>query len=461
MNILEQLKTEHAQRDGLPVGEPLAGDANSADAPRVVERALERLYAGLERLAEGLRDLQPDVSVDYELDGVGRLTGLRQEEYAVCTLDVALPRFVFSFTCVGAKSISHVVDAAGQKDVIRDALENHGLDVRIDDLSTWRYVITVMPRVAVRLVFEPGPDASSIRITAHNLDGLGVKLYSLHPDVVRDDLLSEIGKLVLRRKNRFAEFAGNTVSGNIREGWQERVRARERSRAKESGTARAQDEPKRSGLLGLLRGRGATAPAPAPVQAPVARASAIAPDLNNLAEPEKGDKGLIEWDGAVPPEPARTPPASVQPVSAASPHPASAPSPHPASTPSSRSASTPPPRPASVPSPCPASAPTHASVGAPPAYAWLITSDVAAADTSASVGRRGPPGADSALTTARVVKEGEQFRLLNRKGQVRFLGMILGTYQGVEPLVDFGVARECFVIQYKRDGKWVRVRPTD
>jgi hypothetical protein len=60
-----------------------------------------------------------------------------------------------------------------------------------------------------------------------------------------------------------------------------------------------------------------------------------------------------------------------------------------------------------------------------------------------------------------VLKEGEHFRLLNREGQVRFLGMILGTYQGVEPLVDFGIARQCYVIQYRRDGKWVRVRPTD
>jgi hypothetical protein len=331
---------------------------------------------------------------------------------------------------VSAKSISRVVESTGQKDLIREALENHGLDVRIDDLSTWRYIITVMPRVGVRLVFEPGPDASSIRVTAHNLDGLGVKLYSLHPGVVRDDLLNEIGKLVLRRKNRFAEFAGNTVSGNIREGWQERVRARERSRAKESGASREQDEPKRSSLLGLLRGRGTTAPA----QAPATRASASAPDLNNQDQP---DEGIIEWDGAAPPAPARARPASVQPVSAASP------------------------RPASSPSPRPASAPKHAPVATAPAYAWLITSDVAAADTSASVGRRGPPGADPALTTTRVVKEGEQFRLLNREGQVRFLGMVLGTYQGVEPLVDFGIARECYVIQYKRDGKWVRVRPTD
>lgn len=427
MDILEQLKKERARRDGMPVGEPFAGDV--ADAPQVLERALERLYAGLERLADGLRDLQPDVSVDYELDGVGRFIGMRQEEYAVRTLDAALPRFAFSFTCVGAKSISRVVESAGQKDVIREALENHGLDVRIDDLSTWRYIITVMPRVSVRLVFEPGPDASSIRVTAHNLDGLGTKLYSLHPGVVREDLLSEVGKLVLRRENRFAEFAGNTVSGNIREGLQERLRARARSREKESGPAREQDEPKRSGLLGRLRGRGATGPAP--TSAPPKRASALAPDLNNLDEP---DEGIIEWDGAASREPARVQQARAQPANAPQ---------------------------VSAPSPRPVSAPTSARVGAPPAYAWLITSDVTAADTSALVGRRGPPGADSALTTSRVLKEGEHFRLLNREGQVRFLGMILGTYQGVEPLVDFGIARQCYVIQYRRDGKWVRVRPTD
>ena len=59
------------------------------------------------------------------------------------------------------------------------------------------------------------------------------------------------------------------------------------------------------------------------------------------------------------------------------------------------------------------------------------------------------------------LKGGARFRLTNRNGTARFSGMIAGSYQGVEPLVDFGMDHDCYVIEYLRDGKWVRVRPTD
>jgi len=411
VDILEQLKRERAQRDGA--GSDALPASEAGDAPAVLERALERLFAGLERLAEGLRELHPDVRVDYALDGVGKLTGMQQQDYAVLTVDAALPRFAFTFKCVGQKSVSRIADSSGQKDVISQALESHLLDVRIDDLSTWRYVITVMPMVPVRLLFEPGPDGASIRVTARNLDGLGSRIYSLHPDVVRNELFNEIGKLVLRRENRFAEFAGNIVSGDIREGLQQRVRARQESREQES--ASTQSEPRRRGLKDLLRGRDAAAPAPP------RRAAAGAPNLNDAGD---ADPGIIEWDGATPaPKRQARPPAPAAPA---------------ATLPGAAQA-----------------------VHEAPCYAWLVTADVKAADTSASVGRRGPPGADPALTTSRVLNEGQEFRLLSRDGEVRYLGKIAGKYQGVEPLVDFGIARECYVIQYRRGGEWVRVRPTD
>lgn len=428
MDILEQLKKEQAERAGLPRDEPMA-----SDTPRKLQRALERLYAGLERLAEGLRELAPNVRVAYDFDGVGKLTDLRQEGYAVQSLDAALPRFAFCFSCVGEKPLSRIVDSVGQKDVIREYLESHDVQVRVDDLSTWRYVITLVPKVPVRLVFEPSPDLESIRVTARNLDGLGSRLYSLHPDVVRNELMSEIGKLVLRRENGFAQLAGNVVAGDIRERLQARVRARQQSRAQEAGEP---DQDKgRGGLKGLLPGRDASASAPAPRRAP-----SIAP---NLSAEQDSEPGIIEWDAAsveqaTPSRPARAPePAAPPRVSVA---------------------------PASVPRAAQSLAarlgPSAPGTETPP-YAWLITSDVNAVDTAASVGRRGPRGADRALTTSRILKEGEQFRLLTREGDVRFRGAIAGKYQGVEPLVDFGIDRDCYLIQYLRDGKWVRVRPTD
>jgi hypothetical protein len=420
MDILEQLKREHARRNGSTA----QGESSAA-----LERAIETLYAGLERLAEALRKLNPDVRVSYEIESVGNLDELRQQDYGVETEDPTVPRFAFTFNCIGHKTLTRIAATVEQKEHIRHQLEGLGLSLKIDDMSTWRYVITLKPIVPVRLVFEPTPGGCAIRMTAHNLDRLGVKLYSLHPGVVRTELINELGKLVLRRENRFAEFSGNRVDSHIRQKLQDRVRARQRSREQIARDLNAEESTRPGRLKGLLRGRGQTKmPAQKVVAAPE-------PDLKD--ESEASGQGFIDWNGETRDEPAHT----GQPEIIA------------CAGELDRDAL---PLPALL---------GDTEPGQPPAalpnYAWLITEDARADDTSASVGRHGPNGAARAFTTLQVLNEGEEFRLMNREGEIRFNGRITGEYQGVEPLVDFGMDRDCYLIEYHRRGQWVRVRPID
>ena len=93
-----------------------------------------------------------------------------------------------------------------------------------------------------------------------------------------------------------------------------------------------------------------------------------------------------------------------------------------------------------------------------PTYAWLITQGLSAEHSATEVGRLGPAGATRRFTIPKVLNVGEEFRLVDRDGTVRFSGKIAGEYEGVEPVVDFGIGHSCFVIEYLRGGQWVRVR---
>lgn len=90
-------------------------------------------------------------------------------------------------------------------------------------------------------------------------------------------------------------------------------------------------------------------------------------------------------------------------------------------------------------------------------YTWVITKDAIVGEASEVVGRIGPSGATGRLPFSEVIQQGEQFRLLNPWGRVEFSGFILGEYQGLEPLKDFGEEQGCVDIQYLRDGDWVNV----
>jgi hypothetical protein len=94
-------------------------------------------------------------------------------------------------------------------------------------------------------------------------------------------------------------------------------------------------------------------------------------------------------------------------------------------------------------------------------YAWVITQDFALTDPSESIAKRGPSGTSQALPTPVIVSDGDDFRLMDENGEIRFGGMILGKYQGPEPLLEFGRQHACCHIEYLREGNWVRFEATE
>ncbi|NIR88777.1 MAG: hypothetical protein GWN95_03500 [Gammaproteobacteria bacterium] len=90
-------------------------------------------------------------------------------------------------------------------------------------------------------------------------------------------------------------------------------------------------------------------------------------------------------------------------------------------------------------------------------YTWVVTRDVLLGDSSDAVGKLGPSGVAGRERFDIVILNGEHFRLLDDAGEVRYIGYILGDYDGPEPLEDYGRKHGCVVIEYERNGKWLPV----
>ncbi len=88
-------------------------------------------------------------------------------------------------------------------------------------------------------------------------------------------------------------------------------------------------------------------------------------------------------------------------------------------------------------------------------YTWIVTRDAVLGDSSNAVGKIGPSGAKDRERFDKVILHGKHFRLLNNDNEAQFTGYILGDFQGLEPLADYGHENGCTRIEYERDGQWV------
>lgn len=74
---------------------------------------------------------------------------------------------------------------------------------------------------------------------------------------------------------------------------------------------------------------------------------------------------------------------------------------------------------------------------------------------SDAMGKIGPPGERHRSRFDRVITGGKEFRLLMPAGQVKFSGFILGDYDGLDPLEEFGRDNGCVSIQCRNGGRGV------
>lgn len=89
-------------------------------------------------------------------------------------------------------------------------------------------------------------------------------------------------------------------------------------------------------------------------------------------------------------------------------------------------------------------------------YGWIITRDYICNGDDNDV--MGPHDIPEAIAAALFNGDGDKFRMYDDDGEHYYDGRIIGNYNGLEPLEDFGMPNAgCTEVKLWKDGKWMIV----
>lgn len=244
MGLLDELKQEAESLKSI--------EDEVTDIPQVDTEAVRRqlapkmkaLYKYFNEFNDHLNVVSPDVSGDYELEGLGTLTNLRQGDYKLATEDPkSLQKFTFHWTCSRQGRQEFKVENPIIAEKHRETLWNYNLKFNKRDLQKGAGTVFVVDAyVPVTCEFEADPVKNVIRLKLKNLGVLGVINHAYPPDKVNEELMDEFAKLVLRRPSRFDELSGEKMSDTLRLQLRENVEKERKQRNTELHIAEIEDK---------------------------------------------------------------------------------------------------------------------------------------------------------------------------------------------------------------------------
>ncbi len=230
MGVLDRLAEEARESRQRREAADSARTRQETAARARLTPALDRVARYLERLVTHLREMDRAVEVEYRLDDIGTLAGLRQQSYRVTRDDEQDGGAVrLLFECAGPSPLEVKVHGHEQAESRGRKLRGAGLSCKSSPVSRRVMRLRVEPKVPVRVSFSPDLHRERVWLELRNLNGIGVQRYALAPERIDEELLDAVASLVLREPSAFAELTGSVVADTRREDLKRRL-ARDRRR---------------------------------------------------------------------------------------------------------------------------------------------------------------------------------------------------------------------------------------
>lgn len=212
MGVLDELKQEAEKAQAEREKEQSAEVTQKAELERKLVTRVDDLYSYFKEFQKQLSVVDPQVTGDFNVQDLCKLTNLKQGEYKLATDDVSSVRkFTFHYTCTGSgvreiKLPSRVI--AEQK---KEYLWACNLKFKLKDQAGGRCSILMEAFVPVSFEFEADLEKAAVRLRVKNKPMLGVSNYSYSADQINSDFMDEVAKYILDKSNRFDELSGNTM----------------------------------------------------------------------------------------------------------------------------------------------------------------------------------------------------------------------------------------------------------
>lgn len=217
MSILEELREQAQQASNKPAVEekPSVDEPPKSAREAYVERRLlpimKALHDYFSEFHAHVTAINPQIEIDYELDGIGSLAGLKATDYTFEADNADTVRqFTFCYACRGERTSEFKLKGT-QGDQQKAYLTANKLRFRSKPARNMT-VLTVEPAVPVRYEFALDIEREAISLNVINAGALGVLRHTLAGDTVTPKLLDELAKHMLCKPNRFNELTGNVLS---------------------------------------------------------------------------------------------------------------------------------------------------------------------------------------------------------------------------------------------------------
>ena len=239
MGVLDELKRQAERRKEEEARAAEQKAARLSEARDVVSPAIARIRDYLVELAEQLRVVNPEISVDFRIRDVGTLDGLRQGGYREShETDKGQGGSVsFAFVLENPRHYRFDINVPGQVDSWLNDLKRQGLKLDhaqvLEESSVGHRVwVNAAGFVPVRLRFGADLENGSIVLTVQNYDELGEMRHRIRPEQVDEHFLDELGRYILRKPNRFLRFE---VPAEMRDRLRKRIEADQKRKEVELG----------------------------------------------------------------------------------------------------------------------------------------------------------------------------------------------------------------------------------
>ena len=168
--------------------------------------SLAKIHQYLSEFKQHLATLAPNTNVNFSLREFGNLTDLQQTHYQLRSGDDPLKSVVFVAELIGKAPVELGFQYAAEASELIGNLKQEGLSVREHSVRKegtpeQTILMEIDAKIPIEMKFEFNAGQQVIDLTVVNFEELGVRKHTFAIEDINDEMLDELGKYILRRKN--------------------------------------------------------------------------------------------------------------------------------------------------------------------------------------------------------------------------------------------------------------------
>lgn len=257
MSYLDELKGQTEKQKQQAEADKQKAEQQEKAYQKTLLPKMEQIFTYLSEVCAHLNKLNMDTLVDYQLETLATLTGLRQSDYVMQTdSSKEMKSLQINFECAKEGELEVVVETKPKVEQWTQYLQQHNLKFHTrKQLDENQAVIgarfIIQNHIPISFRFQADVDHNKILLNIHNFDKPGVQKVQFTPESMNEEALDRMAKYIAREESSLFSLE---MSESDRQRLRARVMFEQQQREEELREAekRQQEEREQSKKRGLL-----------------------------------------------------------------------------------------------------------------------------------------------------------------------------------------------------------------